>query len=100
MTPDDAVAQQLSVSGGSDYDPTAGRYVQRDPVGLLGGVNAYAYAWQNPIVLSDSSGQAAGDLRCEGFSGGGCQSGGSYGMTAIYCDSGRNVCLDCAAKLL
>jgi len=42
---------------------------------------------------------AAGDFRCEGFSGG-CQTGGSYGTSAMYNVFGRNLCMDCAVKLL
>jgi len=42
---------------------------------------------------------AAGGPRCEGFSAG-CQSGGSYGTTAMYNISGRALCWDCAVKIL
>ena len=42
---------------------------------------------------------AAGDLKCQGFSGG-CQSGGSYGATAMYGVSGRVLCTDCTVKIL
>jgi hypothetical protein len=38
-------------------------------------------------------------LRCEGFSAG-CQSGGSYGANAMYRIDGRNLCTDCAVKML
>ena len=31
-----------------DYDPTAGRYIQADPLGLVDGASVYGYALQNP----------------------------------------------------
>ncbi|WP_168454847.1 RHS repeat-associated core domain-containing protein [Sphingopyxis microcysteis] len=39
-----------------DYDPTLGRYVQADPIGLGGDVNPYAYAAANPLVGIDPLG--------------------------------------------
>ena len=42
---------------------------------------------------------AAGDLPCQGFSGG-CQSGGDWGTTAVYSVSGRGLCANCAVKSL
>lgn len=41
------------------YDPTIGRFIQRDPIGLRGGTNLYAYANGDPISLNDPDGQAA-----------------------------------------
>ncbi len=38
------------------YDPAAGRWISRDPIGEEGGMNLYAYALSNPINNDDSLG--------------------------------------------
>lgn len=42
-----------------DYDPTLGRYVQADPIGLEGGSNSYVYAGANPLTRVDQDGLQA-----------------------------------------
>ena len=41
------------------YDPKLGRYLQSDPLGIVGGLNLYAYPG-NPLVLVDIDGLAHG----------------------------------------
>ena len=38
------------------YDPSTGRYITSDPIGLAGGINPYGYVINNPLKYSDPSG--------------------------------------------
>jgi RHS repeat-associated protein len=45
------------------YEPTVGRFLQEDPIGLLGGANFYVYAGNDPVTNIDPFGLCPGDLR-------------------------------------
>ena len=49
-------ASELVYNYFRDYDPTTGRYVESDPIGLLGGISTYSYVGANSLKRSDSLG--------------------------------------------
>ena len=56
-----------------DYDPTTGRYLQADPLGLIDGASVYGYARQSPAMVTDPTGQCPW-----------CVVGAVYGLSMLY----------------
>ncbi len=60
-----AFAYDASASGPTyynyfrEYDPSTGRYVQSDPIGLAAGPNTFTYVGNNPLRYSDHRGLSA-----------------------------------------
>jgi RHS repeat-associated protein len=46
-----------------DYDPTIGRYVESDPIGLRGGINTYGYVAARPLTSFDLFGLTEADVQ-------------------------------------
>lgn len=47
----------LSYNYFRDYNPQIGRYIQSDPIGIMGGINTYNYAKGNPVAYMDAYGE-------------------------------------------
>jgi hypothetical protein len=54
--------------------PAWGRFISEDPIGLVGGINLYAYAKGQPVNLTDPRGLFPGQIGRPG-SGGSCDQG-------------------------
>ncbi len=47
---------KLTKFGYRDYQAETGRFVQSDPIGLVGGLNTYVYAGNSPLIFADPLG--------------------------------------------
>ena len=66
------------------YDPTTGRYISSDPIGLNGGVNTYGYVEQSPLNFFDDDGLAKKSPRIVCIVCGGLH-GGLFGPYCEWC---------------
>jgi hypothetical protein len=74
-----------------DYDPTTGRYLQADPLGLVDGASVYGYVKQSPLRLVDPKGEAvlAIEFNVDAYAfGGGSFSIGRYWEWGCECGDG------------
>ena len=62
QTDDSSDALPFMHVGARYYDPGTGRFLQRDPIGIDGGLNVYAYAGSGPTIAVDPSGKFLGIL--------------------------------------
>jgi len=51
-------SSELDLTQCRAYDPHFGRFLNRDPFGISGGMNLYAYAGDNPVCFADPLGLA------------------------------------------
>jgi RHS repeat-associated protein len=65
------------------YDPRFGRWLNRDPIGIAGGLDLYRYADSDPVNLGDPSGLCPACVGAGvGFVAGGLFGAGLYAFTA------------------
>jgi len=73
------------------YDPSTGRYLESDPIGLGGGLNTYLYADSNPFLNSDPYGLWSVSVGAGGTFQWNALGGGA--STSFSADSSGNVCM-------
>ncbi len=71
------------------YDPTTGRYITSDPIGLQGGLNTYAYGGNSPIRYIDPFGLTTFSVSVN-VTGGGVI-GGTLGLNITFAPNGIQV---------
>ncbi|NLE46378.1 MAG: hypothetical protein GX620_16800 [Chloroflexi bacterium] len=72
------------------YDPSTGRYIESDPIGLAGGLNTYMYVEGNPVNSVDPTGLAKLSINAGGNGYFGLWGGSAE--SSIGFDTSGNVC--------
>jgi len=75
--------------GARYYDPSSGRFLQRDPIGIRGGLNVYAYAGVDPSGLAALQVGIGGSIILPGWIG--AISAVGVGDVSIFIDDNGNV---------
>ncbi len=78
-----------------DYDPTTGRYIQADPLGLIDGASLYGYALQSPGRHTDPRGECVGPLAYACAAAAGAALGAAIDfLIQVYQNGGLLDCID------
>src|SRR5713101_5979878 len=87
------VEDGLHQNGFRDYDPSTGRYIESDPIGIAGGINTFAYVRDNAVNRSDPSGQLSVAPAGLPPAHSGTTSTTQCGLTIPSCATGLQSCL-------